>query len=37
MNETAYLLVGLTAIVAALVSVLVYAVLRFAGAARDAR
>ena len=37
MNQTAYLLVGLTAIVAALVSVLVYALLRFAAAAKEAR
>ncbi len=36
MNETGYLLVGLTAIVAALVAVLVYAAVRFAVAARDA-
>jgi len=36
MSETAYLLVGLTAIVAALVAVLVYAMIRFAAAARDA-
>jgi len=36
MNETGYLLIGLTAIVAALVAVLVYATIRFAIAAKDA-
>ena len=37
MSQSAYALVGLTAIVAALVSVLVFAALRFAAAARDSR
>lgn len=37
MNQTGYLLLGLTAVVAALVAVLVYAVLRFAVAARQAQ
>ena len=37
MSQSAYALVGLTAIVAALVSVLVFAALRFAAAARDTR
>jgi nitrogen fixation/metabolism regulation signal transduction histidine kinase len=37
MNATGYALIGLTAIVAGLVSVLVFAILRFATAARDAR
>ena len=36
MTETGYLFIGLTAIVAALVAVLVYAVIRFASAAKDA-
>src|SRR5512133_3331871 len=36
-SQSAYLLVGLTALVAALVGILVFAVLRFAGAARDLR
>ena len=37
MSPTAYALVGLTAIVAALIGVLVFAVLRFASAARDSQ
>jgi signal transduction histidine kinase len=37
LNPTAYALIGLTAIVAALIGVLVYAVLRFASAARESR
>jgi signal transduction histidine kinase len=37
MNQQAYALVGLTAIVAGLVGVLVFAALRFAAAARDTR
>src|SRR6478752_6936905 len=37
LSPAAYVLIGLTAIVAALVSVLVYAVLRFIAAAREAR
>ncbi len=37
MTNQAYLLIGLTAVVAALVSVLVYAMLRFAAAAKEAR
>ena len=37
MTQTGYLLLGLTAVVAALVSVLVYAVMRLASGARDAR
>ncbi len=37
MPQTVYALLGLTAVVAALVGVLVFAVLRFAAAARDAR
>jgi signal transduction histidine kinase len=36
-TQSAYLLVGLTAVVAALVGVLVFAVLRFVGAARELR
>jgi signal transduction histidine kinase len=36
-SQSAYLLVGLTALVAALVGVLAFAVLRFVGAARDMR
>jgi two-component system sensor histidine kinase PilS (NtrC family) len=37
LNPTAYALIGLTAMVAALIGVLVYAVLRFASAARESR
>ena len=37
MNANAYALLGLTAMVAALVSIMVFAVLKFAAAARDAR
>ena len=37
MNSSAYALVGLTALVAALIAVLMFAVLRFGAAARDAR
>ena len=37
LNPTAYALLGLTAMVAALIGVLVYAVLRFASAARESR
>jgi PAS domain S-box-containing protein len=37
MSQQAYALVGLTALVAALIGVLVFAVLRFAAAARDSR
>lgn len=37
MSQSGYTLIGLTAIVAALVSILVFAMLRFAAAARDAR
>jgi signal transduction histidine kinase len=37
MSQEAYVLIGLTAIVAGLISVLVFAMLRFAAAARDAK
>jgi PAS domain S-box-containing protein len=37
MSQSAYALLGMTAIVAALVSILVFALLRFVAAARDAR
>jgi PAS domain S-box-containing protein len=37
MNPTAYAFIGLTAIVACLIGVLVYAMLRFSAAARDSR
>src|SRR5262245_47990254 len=37
MTQQAYTFIGLTGIVAALIAVLVFAVLRFAAAARDAR
>ena len=37
MNRTAYAFFGLTAIVAALVGILVFAVLRFVAALRDSR
>ena len=37
MSPSAYAVIGLTAIVAALIGVLVFAVLRFASAARDSR
>ncbi len=37
MNSSAYALIGLTAMVAGLIGVLVFAVLRFAAAARDAK
>ena len=37
MNQQGYAFIGLTALVAALISILVFAVLRFAAAARDAR
>jgi signal transduction histidine kinase len=37
MNPTAYAFIGLTALVAALIGVLAFAVLRFAAAAKDAR
>jgi PAS domain S-box-containing protein len=37
MNPSAYAIIGLTAIVAALIGVLIFAMLRFAAAARDSR
>ena len=37
MNPSAYAFIGLTAIVAGLLGMLVFAVLRFAAAARDSR
>jgi hypothetical protein len=37
MNQSGYLFLGLTAIVAGLAAILTYAVLKFIGAARDLR